>query len=87
MEKENTQTWGESGSTVTRNTPASTAVGMVSVISVAMLTAMEVVVQSDQYDAHPARYAGVVRSSIDEILRCKKMWNEIETLQIQLDET
>lgn len=69
----------------TVTTPTSTAAGMVSVITEALLTTIETVEQINQFDTDPAEYIGVLQSINNEILSYKNKSNEIESIQIQLN--
>lgn len=76
-----------SGSTVTVITPTSTLVGMLPPISEVLFTAMEAAVKTNHFDTDQAGYARAAQRMINQNLRCKKMSNEIESLQIQLHVT
>lgn len=51
-----------------RTAPAYMAVGIVSAISEALLTAMKVAVKSYQYGTDMVSYVGIIQGIIDEIL-------------------
>lgn len=87
MENEFSQNSTGLNSASTTTTPTSTGIGIIPTITEALLTAVNVAVQNERLDTDLTDHTRVTRGTINKILRCKNMSNEIEILQIQPDAT
>lgn len=87
MENEPSQISTGSGSAAPETTPTSTAEGIVLAIPEILFNTMEYLVQTNLFNNHPAGHTGVAWGIINNILRCKNMSKEIDSLHIQLDVT